>query len=93
MGEQSVPVSADLSRRHVLSGAAGLACACACLAASRARAEAPKMKPTDVLYQPKPNAGKSCNQCANFQPPGGCAVVSGEISPSGWCSLFKAKAS
>jgi hypothetical protein len=92
MREESIPKSADSSRRRMLLGMAGLAGACAGISASRARAAPPKMKPTDVAYQVKPNGGKSCNQCANFQPPGACTVVSGEISPSGWCSLFKARA-
>jgi hypothetical protein len=80
-----------LSRRGVLSGAANCAAVAVVLGASAATAEAPKMKQSEVAYQPNPNAGKSCNQCANWQPPDACKLVSGAISPSGWCSLFKAK--
>jgi hypothetical protein len=91
MQENHIHEPATLSRRGVLSGAANCACVAAVLRVSQAMADAPKMKQSDVAYQPGPNGGKSCNQCSNWQPPNACKLVSGEISPSGWCSLFKAK--
>lgn len=44
-------------------------------------------------YQDKPNGQQSCSQCANFMPPSGCKLVTGPVSPSGWCKLFQPKSS
>ena len=44
-------------------------------------------------YQDQPNGQQQCSLCANFQAPSACAVVSGTVSPNGWCKLFKAKGS
>ena len=44
-----------------------------------------------VGYQNQPHGAQSCGVCANFLPPSDCRVVTGPVSPSGWCSLFQAK--
>jgi hypothetical protein len=37
-------------------------------------------------YQDKPaKDGKKCSQCRLFKAPSGCQVVTGKISPDGWC--------
>lgn len=56
-----------------------------------ATALASQVAPSTVAYQPTPKDGKQCSGCAQFVAPGSCKVVSGAISPAGWCSLFAAK--
>lgn len=44
-----------------------------------------------VNYQDTPQAGQQCSGCVHFIDGGQCKLVAGEISPQGWCTLFKAK--
>jgi hypothetical protein len=32
-----------------------------------------------------PKSGQKCSQCRLFRAPSGCQVVTGKISPAGWC--------
>jgi hypothetical protein len=57
---------------------------------NRAGAQA-KVPQKTVSYQDKPKGTQRCDGCTNFQPPNGCKLVEGEISPQGWCSLFTKK--
>lgn len=82
------------SRRLILGAAltAGLAGAAA-LIPGRTGAAQSKLSQADSGYQSRPNGGQRCELCANWQAPGSCKVVTGPISPSGWCSLFAARKS
>lgn len=48
-------------------------------------------------YQDHPNEGQHCANCQQFIPPdggqgtGSCKIVSGAISPDGWCMAFTSK--
>ena len=42
-------------------------------------------------YQPAPKGGQACAACYAFITPNQCKFLAGEISPSGWCRLWKAK--
>jgi len=42
-------------------------------------------------YQNKPNGKKKCSGCSLFKPPHGCSVVSGTISPNGYCIAYAPK--
>ena len=80
------------SRRQLIFGAAltaGLAGTAGLIPGAASAAQA-KLSPADSGYQARPNGGQRCELCANWQAPGSCKVVSGPISPSGWCSLFAA---
>ena len=59
-------------------------------AALPARAEEPpeKMSQIAAAYQGTPKDLFSCAVCTFFIRPRGCKVVSGDISPTGWCKLF-----
>ena len=46
---------------------------------------------TAVGYQDGPNGDQRCSLCANFVPPADCRVVSGRVTPTGWCHLFVPK--
>jgi hypothetical protein len=83
------------SRRQLIFGAAltaGLAGGAGLIPRSVAAAQS-KLSQSDSGYQARPSGGQRCEVCANWQAPSSCKVVSGPISPSGWCSLFAARKS
>ena len=51
----------------------------------------PKVAQSAGHYQPTPNEGRACAACYAFVAPDHCKLLAGEISPSGWCRLWKAK--
>jgi hypothetical protein len=80
------------SRRSVLLE--GLACVtgiAAALAASANAAVAAKLPQKAVSYRTTPNGTKKCSNCSLFEPPKSCKNVAGDISPDGWCLLWRAK--
>jgi len=80
------------TRRIVLKTGLGLLAAGGTAGiASRARAQSAKATPASVAYQTKPSNGQQCSGCAQFIAPSGCQLVSGTISPSGWCELYSPK--
>ena len=52
---------------------------------------AAKVAPQDVAYQPTPKGASRCDNCVQWQAPNACKVVSGNISPRGWCSIYVRK--
>jgi hypothetical protein len=43
-------------------------------------------------YQNKPGKnGEKCSQCRFFKPPHACSIVTGTISPNGWCKAWTKK--
>jgi hypothetical protein len=85
---------AGATRRQVLGRAAvaaGLAGAASAGLSHQAVAAAIKLRQGDIGYQPSPKGNARCELCANWQAPNACKVVSGVISPSGWCSLYVRK--
>ncbi len=81
----------EVSRRAALRG--GLVVIAGAATVSRAAADpadqvaqVPKER---VHYQWTPNAqGSHCAICSNFMAPIACKVVSGTISPEGYCLVF-----
>jgi len=51
----------------------------------------PKVAQSAAHYQPTPKEGQACAGCYAFVAPNQCKFLAGEISPSGWCRLWKAK--
>jgi hypothetical protein len=78
----------SLIQRLAFVGVAGVAVAG--LAPRRAAAAA-KLPPNEIGYQPSPKGAAKCELCVNWQAPNACKLVSGPISPSGWCGLFVRK--
>jgi hypothetical protein len=74
-------------RRAVLSMLASTAAALG-LGASFARA-AIKLGMVDVDYQQHPKGKERCDNCRVWDPPNHCLSVEGEISPSGWCNIWR----
>ncbi len=52
---------------------------------------------TQLKYQSKPKNGQKCSGCALFTSGksatanGTCAVITGPISPNGWCTAYSPK--
>jgi hypothetical protein len=73
----------DPTRRDVLAAGVGLA------AALPARSEEPpRVSQAEAQYQNTPKGMFSCATCTFFIKPRSCKVVTGDISPNGWCKLF-----
>jgi hypothetical protein len=72
------------TRRELITAALGLG------AASPARAEELRAKLSQIAaeYQNTPKGLFSCAACTFFIRPRSCKVVSGNISPNGWCKFF-----
>jgi len=82
-----------ISRRAVLTTGAALSLGAATAAAVVSLAAAQqKISQADAKYQTTPRGDQRCDGCVNFQPPNACKFVEGNISPSGSCQLFAAKA-
>lgn len=84
--------TADLSRRRILQIA--IAGSGAIIAASLPTASfaASKVAKAAVAYQPQPKGKARCDNCVQWQASAACKLVAGDISPSGWCSIYFAKA-
>jgi hypothetical protein len=80
------------TRRKALKTGLGLLAATSVAGiAARARAQSAKADPSTVGYQTKPSNGQQCSTCSQFIAPAGCQLVSGTISPEGWCQLYSPK--
>ena len=78
-----------LSRRRLLTTGAAVALA-GVLAAERARA-AGKVPKAQADYKDAPRGAVRCDRCVQFQPPSGCKIVDGPVSPAGSCDFFAPK--
>jgi hypothetical protein len=90
-----VRATTQLSRRKVLvsliSSAPLAAFSVSEAAAFGGSPTAPKVAQSAADYQPMPKEGLACAGCYAFVAPYQCKFLAGEISPSGWCRLWKAK--
>ena len=76
--------SRKISRRRVLTIAAGAAGTVACVTAmvgTSTPAQAAKAPQKAVKYQDTPKGERRCDNCALFEPPSSCKTVDGAISP------------
>jgi hypothetical protein len=79
-----------IARCHLIAAAgAGLFMLQACPRAQAQQGQE-KFSPSDAAYQDSPKNDQQCSECTKFQPPKGCSVVTGDISPKGWCKLYEA---
>ena len=83
---------AVITRRRFLenAGVAGVTTAIASLSLiSPANA---KVSQKAVMYQPTPKGSRKCSGCKFFQSSTStCEKVAGEISPNGWCAIWRKK--
>jgi len=75
----------DATRRQILR--AGLAVVGGAVAVSSAQAQ-DKIAPAMVQYQDTPKDGNKSSTCVNWEAPASCKIVSGKISPNGWCIAY-----
>jgi hypothetical protein len=90
-----VPVGSQTTRRVLMARLAVTGAAAGMfglgLASRPARAAPAKLPPGEIGYQPTPKGNARCDLCVNWQAPNACKLVSGAISPNGWCGLFVRK--
>lgn len=92
MTEQKSKTANRVSRRDFLfAAAAGSGALMAATFVASPASATNKMSPKAMSYRPTPNGNQRCDNCANWQPPGGCKLVDGAISPNGWCILYTPK--
>ena len=85
--------SVSRSRRELFGDLALFAGGATLFAAAAAPlSAAAKVSPRDVGYQATPKGAARCDNCTQWRPPDACKVVSGKISPAGWCSIYVHKA-
>jgi hypothetical protein len=90
MARQPEFSSAQISRRSVLlQGAACAAGVATILVADANYAKANPLPKTAVNYQNTPKGDHQCSGCSLFVPPNACKNVAGDISPNGWCLLWR----
>ena len=83
------PAAAALrDRRLTRRGLIGAALALAPALPARAEEQLPKWSHVEAAHRSTPNGLFSCAACSFFIKPRSCKVVSGDISPKGWCKLF-----
>jgi High potential iron-sulfur protein len=88
--------SAEFSRRSIirnfaLTAAGATATLDAIVGDSQMAAAQTKAAKSVVAYQDTPHEGQSCATCLQFEPPSGCKVVEGVVSPAGWCKVYVKK--
>jgi hypothetical protein len=77
------------SRRELLTAAlAGVSGALAGGLPARGEEQPAKISQMAAAYQGTPKDSLNCAICTFFIRPRSCKVVSGNISPTGWCKLF-----
>lgn len=96
--EKAIAQDGKLSRREMLKGVVVFMGAAALGAAiTPGTALAGGMSKASAKYQDHPNGKAHCSNCTFFTAGasptamGTCAVVSGNVSPDGWCMLYAAK--
>ena len=82
--------SANVSRRSVLlHGVACVTGVATILVANADYATANPLPKTAVSYQDTPKGDRQCSGCSLFVAPNACKNVTGEVSPNGWCMLWR----
>jgi hypothetical protein len=90
MANQPKYAPAVVSRRSILlRGAACATGVATILVANTNYATANPLPKTAVSYQDKPKGDRQCSGCSLFVPPNACKNVAGDISPNGWCALWR----
>jgi hypothetical protein len=81
-------MSERFSRGDIISLVAGIPIAVAVTSTAASAAD----NKAQFKYQDKPGkSGQKCSGCKLFKPPASCSVVTGKISPNGWCVAWVKK--
>jgi hypothetical protein len=86
-------MKSSLTRGRALRQIAGLPLAALAVGATLSAAQgAVANNQKQYKYQNKPGPkGAKCSGCRFFKAPHGCTIVTGTISPQGWCIAFAPK--
>lgn len=79
-----------IARRRLIAAASAGLLILRARASARAQEQQAKLSKPEADYQDSPKNDQQCSECTKFQPPKGCSVVAGDISPKGWCKLYEA---
>jgi hypothetical protein len=93
-GQRAMIESSGISRRRMLTVAAGVAgtvTGVAAIVGASTPAHAAKAPQKAVKYQDTPKGEARCDNCALFEAPSSCKSVDGTISPEGWCMVYAKK--
>ena len=82
--------SRSIGRRHLLAVAGTGLLILRTGATAQAEEKQAKLSKPEAEYQDSPKNNQQCSECTKFQPPKGCSVVAGDISPRAWCKLYEA---
>ncbi|GAC1573253.1 MAG: hypothetical protein NVS3B7_04480 [Candidatus Elarobacter sp.] len=86
----SVDKQSSVSRGLAIKRLAVLPVAVFAVGATLSAAQAADNK-KQFKYQDKPGPkGAKCSGCSLFKKPNACSVVTGKISPNGWCIAYAA---
>ena len=85
-----MPKNETIARRHLLAAAGAGLLLLEASPRAQAQQSQEKLSQSDAAYQASPKNDQQCSECTKFQPPKGCSVVAGDISPRGWCKLYEA---
>lgn len=80
-----------ISRRKVLTVAAGAVSGVGAIVGASTPAQAAKASQKSVKYQDTPKGDARCDNCALFEAPDSCKTVEGPVSPQGWCIVYAKK--
>ena len=87
--------SLGISRRHVLTIAAGAAGAsitgATAVIGTSTPAKAAKAPQKIVKYQDTPKGEQRCENCVQFEAPSTCKTVEGTVTAQGWCTVYVKK--
>lgn len=75
------------SRRALLRASV---CAASLVTLGMSAAHAAKASKGSVGYRDSPSGDKNCANCGLFISPNACKSVEGQISPNGWCKIWRA---
>ena len=89
MSHDSEKPQSSVSRRHALKLIAAVPAIALTVAATGPAQAADNKK--QFKYQDKPKNGRKCSSCRFFKAPHGCTIVTGKISPNGWCVAWAKK--
>ena len=85
-----MPKNETIARRRLIAAAGSGLLLLKASPRARAQQSQEKLSQSDAAYQASPKNDQQCSECTKFQPPKGCSVVAGDISPRGWCKLYEA---
>ncbi|MEA2720303.1 MAG: hypothetical protein QOJ39_2167 [Candidatus Eremiobacteraeota bacterium] len=79
-------MKSSVSRGRALKGLAALPFALIAAGATLSPAQSATDNKKQFKYQDKPGPnGQKCAGCRFFRKPNACTIVTGKISPNGWC--------